>query len=176
MKNNNKIVLLLRKYYDADISIAEMKELKYLLGETEKNAFINDKILLDYCESEAKNTEMKEDFESVLFKKLDLRASVHPIRILWSGYRKYYSIAATILIITTASLWQGNFFISEGSGIIITEKNLNNNRELALTETKRAFGLISKNLKIADLQIKKLSYANRGFEKLKILEKLNIKF
>ncbi len=183
MKINNEIKFLLGRYYSAENSAEELKALKDNLQDFTSEEFAYDKTILNFSKYEAESDTISDDFETKLFAKIsDLdkpqknKKIIGKLGIIWNDSRKYFSIAAALLIMSGVSIWLSRGFDSSTAGIVITNQNVNENRELAITETQKAFRLISANMAVAGKQLEKLEFANKGFEKFGILHNITIKF
>ncbi len=156
---------LIEKYYNGDTTPAEEALLRKYFGEADGNS--PEKDMFAFFASESDKFENSELDTSELLSKIN-PTKISRIPTFW----KYASIAAIFILAISSYLFFSKFSADDNkkqfaSGIVITDENISQNKEIAVAELQKAFSHLNNSHKIANenlLNLKKLNDVNDYIE------------
>lgn len=157
-----KIDELIEKYYEGETNPEEENFLQKHFAVSDSES--PEKDLLGFF-AEEKEYELDDSFDLKVLEAIEAQSKVSGS--IFGNWRRTATIAASIVLLFTA----GWFAIqsggsSEGKGIVITDDNLGDKKEIALAEAESAFSMLSSSFETADENLNKLEYINKSYDML----------
>lgn len=168
MATNMNTEELLKKYYNGETTPEEERQLKEFFARKKELSPEGDLFGFFAAESE-KDLEFSIS-ENEILSKINKKNVVK-----LSVFFKYAAIAAVILIafnIFYFTIWQENadHTSTKKTGLVITDENIDKNRNIALNQIKNAFYHINKSQKITTEKFQNLQMINKVSNVLNIFE------
>lgn len=156
---------LIEKYYDGETTPAEEALLRKYFADAGENS--PEKDMFRFFASESDKFENSELDEDALISRIS-QTKISRIPTIW----KYASIAAVFVLAISSYIFFSKFSADDNqkhyaSGIVITDENISQNKEIAVAELQKAFSHLNNSHKIANenlLNLKKLNDVNDYIE------------
>jgi len=156
---------LIEKYYNGETTPAEETLLRKYFAENDKKS--PEKDMFEFFSNESNMFDNSELDENELLARINT-TKITKIPTFW----KYAAIAAIIILAINSYLFFSKFTTENNkniysSGIVITDKNILQNKEIAALEIQKAFNHLNNSQKIANenlLNLKKINDVNNYIE------------
>lgn len=171
---NNNIDFLLRKYYDGETTFEEERLIKQFYKSNAKAEFEPDSAILSYFKDEKENEVLGDEFDQKVLDEIieknqnNQRTKNNQFKIkiyhFAYKYKTYLSAAAVVLLFSVLSMWHYRS-AQTSKALVITNQNFEENKQVAVAETKKALKLISVEMEKASKKLKALDDIDKYIDK-----------